>query len=125
MQTRAFAAGNAAHRGECGVRMLGRDDREELPFVGDVQRIEAEQLARAADRIVHRERAPQRSRRRSRFPRTSSFSAVATPPRVGSRIQRSPGAHVVDQRFDERPDRTRVRDEIGLQIELAARQAES
>ena len=53
--------------------------------------------------------------------RASSFSTDATPPRVASRMQRT-GSGRVQQRVDGGPQRSRVRLDLGVQVELAARQ---
>ena len=67
---------------------LRRDDGDQLPLVGDVQRVDAEHLACAGDLradgsacLVEHTASPHRAR--------NSFSAAARPPRVGSRIQRT------------------------------------
>src|SRR5918911_5092567 len=47
---RLRAAGRASHRGERVVRGLGSDEGDERALVGDVHRVDAEDLARACDR---------------------------------------------------------------------------
>ena len=54
--------------------------------------------------------------------RASSFSTEATPPRVASRMQCSPRPGGVEQRVDGRPQRARVRLDVGVEVELAAGQ---
>ena len=67
---------------------LGRHDRDELALVGDVQRIEAQQLA--GRRAPRRARGSASSSISMPTPRATaiSFRVVARPPRVGSRRQR-------------------------------------
>ena len=52
---RAGAERMGAQQRERLVGPLARDEREELPLVGHVQRIEPEDLARAADLVAHRQ----------------------------------------------------------------------
>ena len=39
--------------GDCRVGFIGRDDRDELALVRDVQRVDAEHVARAEDLRLH------------------------------------------------------------------------
>ncbi len=43
------ALGQGAHRGQDGVGDIGRDDGDETSFVGDMQRVQAEQVACGGD----------------------------------------------------------------------------
>ena len=83
--------GARAQRGERRVGRLGRDEGDELALVGDVHRVDAEQLRRARDRRVDRARRPRARRIATPEARASSLSTEATPPRVASRRQRSSG----------------------------------
>ena len=85
-----LAARAPAQRVERSVGILRRDDRQELAFIRDVQRIEPQQFAGAAHRVAHGNRSSKSTMPRPQS-RASSFSEVATPPRVGSRIQRIAG----------------------------------
>ena len=52
---RALAAGHRAQRCQRGVRRLRRDEGDELALVGDVHRVDAEDLRGARDRRLHRD----------------------------------------------------------------------
>ena len=67
---------------------LRRDDGDQLALVGDVQRIDAEDLAGAVRPPAAPAAPSPSSTTACRDASASSFSAVASPPRVGSRIQR-------------------------------------
>ena len=54
--------------------------------------------------------------------RASSFSTEATPPRVASRMQRSDGPDLLEQRVHDRPQRAGVGLDLGVELELAARE---
>ena len=49
---------SAQKRRQCGIGVRARNDRDELPFVGHVQRVDSEQLARCLDsgaqHVLHR-----------------------------------------------------------------------
>ena len=60
---RRAPSGMGAQRGERGVGFVGGDDRDELALVGDVERVDAEQLARAGHRRPDRQARPRRARR--------------------------------------------------------------
>ena len=100
--------GTARSAASAASAALGRDERDELALVGDVHRVDAEQLGRAGDR--RRRPAPSASRTSIATPdaRASSLSTDATPPRVASRMQRSAGPGGVEQRVDGRPQRAGV-----------------
>ena len=68
------------------------DDGHDLALVGDVERVDAEQVARAVDRREHGQRRLRRARPRARCRAPARWQTVPTPPRVGSRIQRVFGA---------------------------------
>ena len=76
-----------AHLGEDGIGHLGADDGEQLAFVGDVERVEAEDLAGAADRFAHGDGRARCSSMPTLARLAISLSVVAAPPRVGSRRQ--------------------------------------
>ena len=76
----------------------GGDDRDGDPFVGHVQRVEPEHLAGGPHRGGASGRHPRRSRCRP-ADSASSFSTLATPPRVGSRSMRTePAASIAATR---------------------------
>src|SRR5271166_6489313 len=80
------AGGLGPHRRQHPVRIGGRHDRDELSLVGEVERVEPEDLADATHRLLDRQVAfadPDAD--------ANSFSTVATPPRVASRRQRIAG----------------------------------
>ena len=79
-----------AHHFEDAVDVLGRYDPDQLPFVGDVERIEPQHLAGAAD-LGATGMAASSSRTPTREAVASSFRALDTPPRVGSRMARIAG----------------------------------
>ena len=104
-----------------GVRILRRDHCEKLSFVRNVQWVETEQFASAANGIAHGNRF---------FDEHDSKSAVA-----GQFIQRSghatarrvahpanAGPSRICQGFDQREDRASVGTKIGFEIKFAARQ---
>ena len=76
-----------AHRREQPVGVLGAADRDELAFVGDVERVEAQELAGGSDLRPHRNVGSRAITMPQPDCRASSFSVVASPPRVGSRRQ--------------------------------------
>ena len=100
-----------------------RHDRDQLALVGQIERIEPEDLADA----LHGRRASasaSSSHLGSPTPEAAanSFSTVATPPRVASRRQRMPGTRVAASR---RPGRAAARQSlsiVGLQRQVAARE---
>ena len=118
----SLAARRQAQRIERGVGVLRRDHRQKLAFVGDVQRIEAEQLAGAAHRVAHRNLIFEEDHAQPAVARQFVQAMSPTPPRVGSRIQRMPGPAASNQRFDQRQHGARIGAKVGFEIELAARQ---
>lgn len=118
---RFTSAGRETQGVDGGVGIIGRDDGEELAFIGDVQGIEAEQLAGATDSIAHRDLI---------FKKDHAETAVAR-----QFVERGRGAatswiaHPADARtsganesFDERKHGASVRAKIGFEIEFAARE---
>ena len=104
------------------IGILRRYHREKLPLVGDVQRIQPQQLACAADCVAHRNAVFEQKHRRARNRARIRSSAVATPPRVGSRIHRTAGRRRRGHGLDHLEHRARIGAQIGFQVELAARQ---
>ena len=113
MMAASSPPGASLQRVQRRVGELGRDHRQELAFVGDVQRIEPQQFACAANGVAHRNPIFEQHTPRPQS-RASSFSEVATPPRVGSRIQRMPGRGARRQRFHQRQHGAACRNEDRL-----------
>jgi hypothetical protein len=101
---------------------LGATTAEELAFVGDVQRIEAQQFTGSAHPSRTGTASSWRITPRPQS-RASSFKEVATPPRVGSRIQRIDGSAAQRAMASTKgKNRARVEQRSAFEIELAARQ---
>ena len=98
---------------------LRRDDGHQLAFVGDVQRVEAEQFAGRGDLRAHRDR---RFRQQEPTPDcwAISFSVAASPPRVGSRISRRPAAGARHHGRDQPVQRRRVGQDRGVERQVLA-----
>jgi hypothetical protein len=98
---RALVGARADHRGRAPerVRAQRREHRVDglrchadhrLALVRDDQRVDAEQLAGRAHRVAHRDRAARRRTMPTRLLSAISWSALASPPRVGSFIATMP-----------------------------------
>ena len=112
--------GTAAQRGERVVGRLGRDEGDERALVGDVHRVDAEDLAGAGDRRAAPARPPRARRTATPEARASSLSTDATPPRVASRMHRSDGP-AASSSASTAGQSERVSDSIRrLELELAA-----
>ena len=113
--------GVRSQRIESGVGGFGRDDREELAFVGDVQRIESQQLAGAAHGIAHRnllfEKHDAQAAIASQFVQRGGDTAAR-----GIAHPANAGPSGDGQRLHQRQNGTRVGAEIGFEIEFSARQ---
>ena len=108
----------AAETRQCIVRRLGRHDGDELPLVRDVERIDPEDLGAPAT-SGRTGIACSSSLTASPVVAASSFIAVASPPRVGSRIHRSCGPSPASD--DGQPVQRRgVALEGALELEVAA-----
>ena len=83
--------GTTAGTPEPSSAASGRDEGDELALVRHVHRVDPQDLAGARDRGRNGNVAPRRTRTATPDARASSFSTVATPPRVASRMQRSAG----------------------------------
>ena len=81
-----------AHRGERALGLRRGHDRDEPALVGEIQRIEAEDLAEALDLFARSARAASSISMPHLRRSAISLSTVATPPRVASRMKRVPGA---------------------------------
>ena len=99
--------------------MLRRDERDELALVGDVHRVDPEDLGAPAT-AGWTGTAASRTTIATPEARASSLSTEATPPRVASRRQRSPGPAASSRRVDRGPQRARVGLDLGVEAELAA-----
>ena len=116
-----LAARRRAQRGQRRVRELRRDHRQELPFVGDVQRIETQQFAGAAHLVAHRhvvlvedDAEPAVARQLVERGGDAAARRIAHPAHAGRRR--------ADQRLDQRQHRPRVGTRSRFEIEFAARQ---
>ena len=115
----ARAERSAVQAGERLVRRVGRDDRDELALVRDVERVDAEDLAGRGDGGAHRDGDLVEHDRQRQPPRPASLSAVARPPRVGSRIEAKCVAEF-EQRGRELVHRGGVALDLGLEPDVAA-----
>src|ERR1039457_6165623 len=80
----------SAHGGEHGRGRLGRNDGDELAFVGHIERVEAEQFAGAADHFADGDGGLVEFH--TDFSQGCDFiDGAERPPRVGSRMQRMAG----------------------------------
>ena len=101
------------------VGVLRRHHGDQLPLVGDVERVEPQHLAGAADL------GPQRDRRLVQYARppaeaaASSLRALDSPPRVGSRMQRMSG-HASSIASVRSVQRRRVAFQHGLELQPLA-----
>ena len=84
-------------------------------YIGSIPRISAAPATAGSTGT-----SPSRSTIATPEARASSLSTEATPPRVASRIARSAGPAASEQRVGRRPQRARVGDDLGLELELAA-----
>ena len=102
------------------VGRLRRDDRDELALVGDVERVDAEDLAGADDR------GPERQRRllehdRELAPAGRARSAPSRGRRASGRAASEPPGSELEQRRGQLVDRRGVALELDLELELATR----
>ena len=81
-----------AQRGERGIGLVGRDDRDDLALVGDVERVDARAGRRRPLTAGSTGSSVSSSTTARSVSRASSLQTVPTPPRVGSRSQRVDGA---------------------------------
>ena len=95
-------SGCAADRVERERGASPRYDGDEPPLTRDVERVDAEQLARTGDHGPHRARRSRRRRPRRREAAATSLRIVATPPRVASRSNRTSGTASSRVRRDAR-----------------------
>ena len=121
IENRALAAGTTVQSRERSVGQIRSDHREELSFIGDVQRIQAQQLACAADFVAHRnpvfgEQNPETAIARQFIQRRRGAPAR----RIAHPANARPGGR--GHRFNQRQDGTRVRPQIGFEIQFIARQ---
>ena len=112
--------GTARSAASAASARLGRDERDEPALVGDVHRVDPEDLGRAGDGRAGPARRPRGRRSRRRDARASSLRTVATPPRVASRMQRRPAPAALEQRVGRRPQRAGVGHDVGVELELVA-----
>ena len=96
-RVRVRVDGPAWRRARASARAAS-DDRQALPLVGDVERIEAEDLARPPHGLARPGFGSPRDGSRRRPPSRSRHSALATPPRVGSRRTWTDRAGRVEER---------------------------
>ena len=89
------------------VGLRGGNEDREAAFVGHVERIEAEDLAGALHRLVHRDQRFFQLDADVPVAQAISFSVVARPPRVRSRRQCT-SIPALKQRLDRRPELARV-----------------
>ena len=108
-----------AQRGERGVGLVGRHDGDDLALVGDVQRVDAEQVAGAERRPASTGSAVSSSTTARPASRASSLQTVPTP--AAGRVAQPAGAgRGGEQRLDEPVHRRRVGADVGLEGEVAA-----
>ena len=89
---RALPERMGAQRRERGVRLVRRHDHDDLALVGEIERVEAENLAECLDLFADRRRALVDLDCRLCDASAISLRTVASPPRVASRMKRTPGA---------------------------------
>ena len=107
-------------RGERGVGLVRGDDRDELALVGDVQRVDAEQVARADHRGRDgQQRLVEHDAEVGVAGELVADRADAAAGRVAHPAGRRRG---VEQRLDELAERRGVGADVGLEREVAAGQ---
>ena len=120
--TAAAAApdGCGAHRRQRGVGLVGGDDRDDLALVGDVQRVDAEEVARAEHGRGDREaRLVEHDGQVGVAGELVADRADATTGRVAQPARAGRGG---EERLDEPVDRRGVGADVGLEGEVAAGQ---
>ena len=113
--------GVASQSAQRGFRQFGGNDGEKLPFVSDVQRVEAQQFARAAHGIAHRnfffEQNDAKSAISRQFIQRSGHAAAR-----GIAHPANACAGFAHQRLNQRQHGARVGAQFGFQIEFSSGQ---
>ena len=118
---RPLATGDATQRRERRVGVLGRDERDQPAFVGDVHRIDPEQLGGGGDDRRDRHARLVDQDRDARCPgKLVEHRGDAAPGRVAQAVHVRPAAG--QQRVDRRPEALGVGLELGVELELVAGQ---
>ncbi len=109
----------AAHRVDCPVRLFFGNERDQHTFVREIERVEAEDFAKAADVGAHRQRgfleddADASSNRH--------FVEHRGDPAAGRVAHRARSRHSGEQHLDQSVERPAVADHRHFELDLAAR----
>ena len=110
----------SAHRRQCGVDLVGRHDSDHLALVGDVQRVDAQEIARADHgRGDGKARLVEDDRQVGVPGELVADRANATPGRVAQPTRAGGGG---EERLDEIVDRRGVRPDVRLEGKVATGQ---
>ena len=107
-----------AHDGEQALGVLPGTDRDQLAFVGDVQRIESKELARCVDLRLHGNGRLADQHADIRLPR--KFVQRGAQPAAGGVAQAADGRHGLEHFRHEAVQRCGVRLDRGLEAQVLA-----